>query len=261
MSTLFGNGTKATTTQITTLPSKPTPPNIRTDTISAIIAGDLRIGKSTFAASLPKPLIIATEPGLGALETYQVQVQTWEQFIAVLRLLAKGDHDFQTIVIDTVDPLWHAVGAWTVERFKGQSTIQHVSQFEHGKGWGIAGQEFDRVMRLMMQLQMGKYFLTHIAKIRDTEKLGPSLATPATRILTRLVDLIAYAKFQIVSSEDPDQPDTSARILQLAPSAAWVSGCRFQHLLPDYVVMEADNPSRQFTEALAEASIKSKKEE
>lgn len=68
------------------------------------------IGKSTFAASAPNPYFIMTEEGQGALDIarYEIRegdpvVRSWQEILDCLTLLSNEDHDYKTVVIDTID--------------------------------------------------------------------------------------------------------------------------------------------------------------
>ena len=71
------------------------------------ICGDAGLGKSSLAATFPKPIFVRAEDGVAripqafrpqALPPIRSEEQLWEQ----LKALVHEDHDFQTCVIDTV---------------------------------------------------------------------------------------------------------------------------------------------------------------
>jgi hypothetical protein len=103
------------------------------------------IGKTSFAASAPRPIFIMTEEGQGSLdfERFELRpeepvVKTWQEIIDCVTVLASEDHDYQTVVIDTLDfaePLLHT---HTAEKY-GKADIE---AFGYGKGYGYALDEF-----------------------------------------------------------------------------------------------------------------------
>lgn len=65
----------------------------------------MKIGKTSFAAQLPKNLILATELGTNAIGGLYVQpIQSWSDIKTVLRQLRKPEarEMFNTITIDTM---------------------------------------------------------------------------------------------------------------------------------------------------------------
>ena len=62
------------------------------------------IGKSTFGAQSDKPIFIQAEDGLKYIDAQAFDVANeWNDIMSSLELLAKENHDFKTIVIDTTD--------------------------------------------------------------------------------------------------------------------------------------------------------------
>lgn len=74
------------------------------------VCGDAGMGKTSLAAAFPKPIVIRAEDGLqaipaesrpDALPLIQSGSQLWEQLTALLQ----EDHDYQTLVVDSVTAL------------------------------------------------------------------------------------------------------------------------------------------------------------
>lgn len=74
------------------------------------ICGDAGLGKSTLAATFPKPIFIRAEDGVSrvpanirpkALPVIRNEDQVWEQ----LKALIHEEHDYKTVVVDTVSAL------------------------------------------------------------------------------------------------------------------------------------------------------------
>src|ERR1043165_1550675 len=68
------------------------------------IYGTEGIGKSSFAASAPKPIFIQTEDGLSEIECDKFPVaKSADEVVAALGELNTADHPYQTVVIDSLD--------------------------------------------------------------------------------------------------------------------------------------------------------------
>lgn len=62
------------------------------------------IGKTTFAANAPSPIFIQTEDGLGALDVARFpMVESIDQVRQAIGTLYQEAHEFQTVVLDSVD--------------------------------------------------------------------------------------------------------------------------------------------------------------
>jgi len=98
------------------------------------------IGKTTWAAAAPKPIFLFTEEGQGMLDVPRFEpdgkptIQSWEQAIECLSVLHSEEHDFNTVVIDSLDfcePLLQSYAA----RSRGKDGIE---DFGFGKGYTFA---------------------------------------------------------------------------------------------------------------------------
>lgn len=71
-----------------------------------VLYGPPKIGKTTFAASIPHNLILDVEGGSGAVDVARIEkekLNTYQDFMDIIYGLYQQQHSFQTITIDTVD--------------------------------------------------------------------------------------------------------------------------------------------------------------
>ena len=75
--------------------------------IFGLLYGPPGVGKSTFGASLPEPLVIGVERGLDQISVDKLDEppKTFAEFYGWLDWLAREEHSFKSIVIDTIDAL------------------------------------------------------------------------------------------------------------------------------------------------------------
>jgi hypothetical protein len=85
------------------LPTAKTPPKGDLADLSVLVYGRPKAGKSSFCAQADGALFLATEAGLNHLEAYQVPITCWEELLEACAEIAKGEHDFRTVILDTVD--------------------------------------------------------------------------------------------------------------------------------------------------------------
>src|SRR6185436_18695920 len=90
------------------------------------------VGKSTLAATInpDRTLFLATEPGLGGLEVFQMPVGDWRTFREIGNLLWEDskaeERRYDMVVVDTVDEL----GKFCTDYVMEQMGIAHRSE-EH----------------------------------------------------------------------------------------------------------------------------------
>lgn len=111
----------------------PKPPRI-------IIYGPHGIGKNTFLASAPKPVLIDIEGGHPAgspLEAFP-QAKTFQDVMDAMGALYAEDHDFETVGIDSLDWLEPLVWAETIRRNNVENPSKQWNSIEdagYGKGY------------------------------------------------------------------------------------------------------------------------------
>ena len=68
-----------------------------------IIYGKSKIGKSTFASQAPRPVVLDLENGMESMNVAKHKVKTFTQVMEFMRALYSQEHDFQYLVVDSID--------------------------------------------------------------------------------------------------------------------------------------------------------------
>ena len=209
------------------LPTAKTPPKRSLSDVSILIYGKSKIGKSSWAAQAPDAIFLATEPGLNALEVYQHPITTWSDFLEACAELAKGEHEFKTVVIDTLDVLYRLCADHICQK-RG---IEHESDGSHGKIYGLIKNEIYRVLTKLAHLPYGLILISH-SQDRDLEtrtgsvtRSVPTLSESFRQIVIGLVDLILYCDVEVEQGEN-DTPKYR-RVIRTKPSPNYDAGDRF----------------------------------
>lgn len=113
----------------------PKPPRI-------LIYGCAGIGKSTFGAMADRPVFIQTEDGLDALDVPAFPLaRSFTEVMGYIGELAEKEHEFKTLVIDSLDwlePLvWAQCIAENPTTEKGKR-VENIEDYGWGKGYVIA---------------------------------------------------------------------------------------------------------------------------
>jgi len=227
------------------LPKKKTPQKTSIEELTTLIYGPPKIGKSTLASQFTKPVFLATEAGLNHLEVYQVPVPDWKTFLDACAEIAKGGHDFKTVVIDTVDNA-HKL---CQEYIRAKHGIQHESDLDWGKGWNFVKEEFQRVLTKLSLLPYGLVLVSHSDLIEIKTRTAvitkaiPTLQKSAREIVLGMSDIILYCE-SIVTD------DGEKRVMRTKPSENWEAGDRTGKLPP---IMALDYTL--FAKALTEREV------
>jgi hypothetical protein len=249
---------------MTLLPTTKTPPKMSIADLTAVVYGPAKIGKSTFCSNADKALFLATEPGLNNLDTYQVDVRTWEDLLGACAELAAGNHPFKTVVIDTIDNAYKMCEEYICKKHG----VDYHGDLAYGKGFSLVNNEFQRVLTKLAFMPYGLYLVSHSQEIEVDSRTGkyhrivPTIPEKARRILLGLADVILFCDIETVMGAD-GKP-TTKRVMRTKPSLAYESGDRTGRL-PETIDLDYNAFLRAFdgnvkpaTETVATAEVATK---
>ena len=236
------------------------------------ICGDAGMGKTSLAATFPKPIFIRAEDGMQGIPAEWrpkafPKLDTVEQLWAQLTALVRGQHDYQTLVIDSVT---------TLERL----FVQHVIDEDPKKPKGIQqalggyGAGRDRVSALHGRLRkfagyladkrgMNTVFIAHA----DTARIEPPDDDAYMRYTLRLhdksmapyvddVDVVGFLKLETFTMGEGERKKAisdGTRTLITYATAASVSKNRYGITEP-LTVAVGENPLAPFIPYLRAAA-------
>ena len=204
------------------LPTTKTPPKPSLADLTVLVYGQTKIGKSTFCANADRALFLATEPGLNALDVYQVPIQSWVELRNACGEIEKGGHPFRTVIIDTIDNAYKFCTDYMLK----EHDVEHESDMGYGKGYALINNEFQRVLTKLAFLPYGLFLVSHAKDIEIDSRTGkyhrivPTLPDKARKIVLGMVDMVLYCDL-----EDADDKSTS-RVIRTKPSKYYEAGDR-----------------------------------
>ena len=208
------------------LPTSKTQPKPDIADLTVLVYGQTKIGKSTFCADAENALFLATEPGLNALDVYQVPVQSWDDLLNACAEIEKGGHFFKTVIIDTIDNAYKFCTDYIVKKYK----IEHESDLGYGKGYALVNNEFQRVLTKMAFLPYGLFLVSHAKEVEvetRTEKytrIVPTLPDKARKIVLGMVDMVLLCALNASTGDDGEQ--VICRVIRTKPSLYYEAGDR-----------------------------------
>jgi hypothetical protein len=232
------------------LPTEASKPVTELGKQTILLYGSPKLGKSSFASKAPGSLFFECEPGLNHLEVFKVPTYSWEAFLEACKLVAKGDHNFKTIVIDTVDNAFKMCSDYVCAKHG----IEYEGDMGHGKGWALVKNEWHRVLTRLASLPYGLILISHaVDKTIETRtgeytKTQPSLPDRARNVVLGLVDIILYG--DSIAKKDAAGNVTIERVVRTKPHPTYEAGDRtgrLPELLPlDYeqFVKAFNSPAR-----------------
>jgi hypothetical protein len=198
-----------------------------------------KLGKSSWSARFPEAIFFECEPGLNHLEVFKVPTYKWEDFLDACKLIAKGDHPFNTIVIDTVDNAFKMCS----EHVCGKHGIDYEGDLGHGKGWALVKNEWHRVLTRLASLPYGLILISHAqdktieTRTGEYTKTQPSLPDRARNVVLGLVDIILFG--DSIPKKDTAGNVTIERVLRTKPHPTYEAGDRTGRL-PDILPLDYD---------------------
>jgi hypothetical protein len=149
----------------------------------AVLYAPPGVGKTTFGACAPGPIILPTEDGLAALKRLPFDVpafpiaKDWASVMDALEALATQDHQFKTLTVDSLDWLEPIVWAETCRR----NNWADIEAPGYGKGYlatlDVWRQFIDGLEYLRKERGMAYILLAHALVKRfdapDAEPLRP----------------------------------------------------------------------------------------
>lgn len=162
------------------------------------------VGKSTFAAAAPKPIFIGTDDGTGTMDVARFPVlETWQQAIAAIDTLENEKHDFETVVIDTINGLEPLLWSFLCKEARCNSIEEIDGGF--GKGYVRATEQwveyFKRLKRLrnkMNVITLGHAIVKTVEDVIEGERYDRYLLKmhqQAAAAWHESVDCMFFAKF------------------------------------------------------------------
>lgn len=114
-----------------------------------IFYGGAGSGKTTLAASMPNPIFLDVEDGLDGHNVARYRPQKWLDILDFLRQLKDGEHDFKTVVIDSLDWIERIIHKFVCQG-EGKTNIE---QIPYARGYKLAMTQWAQFFGRLNQLR------------------------------------------------------------------------------------------------------------
>ena len=181
----------------------PKPPRI-------VIYGPHGVGKNTFAASAPKPVLIDIEDGHPSdtpIDAFP-KAQTFADVIEAFGALYTEKHDFETVIVDSLDWLEPLIQAEACSR----NQWSDIEQPGYGKGYNAAltvwREYLDAINGLRNDKGMAVIQTAHSQITRfdspETEpydRYGIKLQKAASALVQEHADIVLFANYKVATTK------------------------------------------------------------
>ena len=165
------------------------------------------IGKSTFASGAKNPVFILTEDGLGSLAVDHFPVaKTAADVLDAIATLIKDDHDFNTVVLDSVDWLDNLI--WT-----DVEATHDAKDLAYGKGAMIVAERCRDVLAGLNHLRNEKsmcvILIAHTQikrfdspEVEPYDRYQPKLQERSSALIREWCDAVLFANYKTIVKKD-----------------------------------------------------------
>lgn len=215
-----------------------------------VMIGVEGVGKSTAGAGMPAPIFLCAEDGLVGpqfAETPSFAAPTWSDALAFLDWLRTEQHEFQSLVIDTLDWLEPKLYAYICQR-DGKAGVE---DYGYGKGYVVAAEEFRIFLAKLDELNkrgMAILLLAH-SQIKafnnpigdNYDRYEPKVAKQIAGMVKEWADAVLFARFQVFAHKGKGQMKAKGiggqeRVVHTTHSAGWDAKNRYG--LPDEMALD-----------------------
>lgn len=213
-----------------------------------VVYGPPGIGKSTFAADAPNPIFIGAEKGTAELDIARFpQPETWQDIFEAIHTLGTEQHDYRTLVLDTLDwiePLCHRYVVESLSK-REKEGINSIDDLPYGRGYQLALDKFRILLahldRLTEVKGMNIILLAH-SNVRtfknpegpDFDRYEMKLHRLASNKIQEWADEVLFATYETETIKERGRVkgvDTGMRVLRTTRHA--VFDAKNRHSLPD----------------------------
>jgi hypothetical protein len=206
-----------------------------------LIYGPDKVGKSTFGANAPNPVFLGAEDGSSNLDVARLpQPQTYDDVLAAIHELASEKHEFETLVIDSLD--W--IEPLVFEKLCREAGKDTIEDFGYGSGYKKSLPEWRKMIRAIEQLQaatkMNVIMIAHsqVKTFNDPQENAAydryqlKLYEGASALFREFAECIFFANFEVSTTKKEGERKAKAfgegdRILYTERRPAFDAGNRF----------------------------------
>lgn len=164
------------------------------DHVKMLIYGESGTGKTRLASTFPKVIFADIDKGMASVteQVDTVGIDTFKQLEALYEFLKAGEHDYETVVIDTLNEMQRIAMHATVEDFP--SIRRSYEDLPSMSDYGKMLHDMTELTRKFVHLPMRVVLLSQvISRQFDTDVLQPQLIGKNTsREVCRKMDVIGY---------------------------------------------------------------------
>lgn len=184
---------------------KSTDPQVK-PSIVMMVYGNGGVGKTTFAATAPKVLLVDCENGskyfgLRGIKVDVAKVAVWKDLEGIFDIAKSGE--YETIVIDPIGELMEKLKRSMIER--GDKKLVMLDGSPTMAGWGWLKDTMRSTIKILRDSGVNLLLVAHVAEDKDGEQVmkRPMIMTKLSEELVNMVDIVGY--MTVIQSEGEEK--------------------------------------------------------
>lgn len=188
---------------------------VREGPFKGLIYGPEKVGKTMFTLGSPKPIVADIEGRVDHLDCASVPIKTWDEMMALAEELRTADHDYETLVVDSISVLEQRLRSKVIEdgHYEEGADGRNGAEAWGGQwfslGYNLYWPQFWAAMeRLQRERGMTIWYTCHIREETMTDPKGgegytrfrPSIGGSGKRSGTQRwlheVDVVLFAEME-----------------------------------------------------------------
>lgn len=164
--------------------------DLKLDYAKTVVYGPPGSGKTTFAATFPNVLFLSAESGLLSIRDKNIDVvviDEWDDLGKAYSFLRKGEHQYKSVVIDSLTECQKKLNEHIVRKFPGKR--RDYEDLMSQSDWGYSIDAFRKMCRAFRDLPMNVVFIA-LDQTDTTE--DESVTKPALSGKTLSVELLGW---------------------------------------------------------------------
>lgn len=170
-----------------------------------LVYGAGGVGKTTFASTAPKPLLVDCENGakyfgLRGIKMDVAQVATWSDMEGLFDIAKSGEYD--TIILDPIGELMEKLKRFMI--LKGDKKLVMSDGSPTMAGWGWLKDTMRSTIKILRDSGVNLLINAHVSETMDEEKLvkRPMIMTKLSEEIINMVDVVGYMQVITVEGEE-----------------------------------------------------------
>ena len=206
-----------------------------------VIYGPEGVGKSTWAAGSESPIFISIEGGLKGVKPVPRifnSTKTWEDIFSHVEYLTDKEHEFKTLVVDTIDK----GESMSVDYVLRQSGKKSLSGIPHGNGYVMLDNEWRKLINAFDILQekrgMNIILIGHSVVVpfknpagEDYDRYQMLLNKRIYPMIKQWADFMLFANHRVLVDIDEGQTKgkaiSASNVIYATHSGAWDAKNRY----------------------------------